>query len=50
MHDIFAVKYMDVFQVSEERLISMLEQINEQTAQRTKVTIQRRRGVLDDDY
>ncbi|GJM89637.1 hypothetical protein PR202_gb02000 [Eleusine coracana subsp. coracana] len=35
--------------VSEERLISLLEQINNQTSKQTKVTIQRRRSVLDDD-
>ncbi|XVF40200.1 hypothetical protein PTKIN_Ptkin01aG0092400 [Pterospermum kingtungense] len=35
--------------VSEERLISLLEQINTQTTKQTKVTIQRRRRVLDDD-
>ncbi|EFJ24174.1 hypothetical protein SELMODRAFT_415003 [Selaginella moellendorffii] len=35
--------------VSEERLIQLLEQINEQTKKTTKVTIQRRRNVLDDD-
>lgn len=35
--------------VSEERLIALLEQINEQTKKSTKVTIQRRRSVLDDD-
>eukprot|EP00252_Welwitschia_mirabilis_P000962 TRINITY_DN1094_c0_g1_i1.p1 TRINITY_DN1094_c0_g1~~TRINITY_DN1094_c0_g1_i1.p1 ORF type:complete len:129 (-),score=42.18 TRINITY_DN1094_c0_g1_i1:235-621(-) len=35
--------------VSEERLITLLEQINEQTKKTTKVTIQRRRSVLDDD-
>ncbi|GJP50796.1 hypothetical protein CLOM_g9959 [Closterium sp. NIES-68] len=35
--------------VSESRLITLLEQINEQTQQRTKVTIQRRRSALDDD-
>ncbi|XP_004504711.1 uncharacterized protein [Cicer arietinum] len=35
--------------VSEERLISLLEQINSQTARQTKVTIQRRRSVLEDD-
>ncbi|XVE51557.1 hypothetical protein DITRI_Ditri02bG0051500 [Diplodiscus trichospermus] len=35
--------------VSEERLISILEQINTQTTKQTKVTIQRRRSVLDDD-
>ncbi|KAF7803201.1 DNA-binding protein [Senna tora] len=35
--------------VSEERLISLLEQINNQTTKQTKVTIQRRRSVLDDD-
>ncbi|XP_010538239.1 PREDICTED: DNA-binding protein DDB_G0278111 isoform X2 [Tarenaya hassleriana] len=37
-----------VEKVSEERLISLLEQINSQTTKRTKVTIQRRRGVDDD--
>eukprot|EP00250_Pteridium_aquilinum_P017773 c2377_g1_i1 orf=210-608(+) len=35
--------------VSEERLIALLEQINEQTHKAPKVTIQRRRSVLDDD-
>lgn len=35
--------------VSEERLIQLLEQINEQTQKNTKVVIQRRRNVLDDD-
>ncbi|RZC12193.1 DNA-binding protein, partial [Glycine soja] len=35
--------------VSEERLISLLEQINNQTTRQTKVTIQRRRSVLEDD-
>ncbi|KAJ0966485.1 hypothetical protein J5N97_023402 [Dioscorea zingiberensis] len=35
--------------VSEERLISLLEQINNQTSKQTKVTIQRRRNVLEDD-
>ncbi|KAF8408963.1 hypothetical protein HHK36_005033 [Tetracentron sinense] len=35
--------------VSEERLISLLEQINNQTTKQTKVTIQRRRNVLEDD-
>ena len=35
--------------VSEERLIELLEQVNEQTSQKTKVTIQRRRRVFDDD-
>lgn len=35
--------------VSEERLISLLEQINTHTTKQTKVTIQRRRNVLDDD-
>ncbi|XP_031486252.2 uncharacterized protein LOC116254809 [Nymphaea colorata] len=35
--------------VSEERLISLLEQINNQTTRQTKVTIQRRRNVLEDD-
>ncbi|XP_039034600.1 DNA-binding protein DDB_G0278111-like [Hibiscus syriacus] len=38
-----------VEKVSEERLISLLEQINTQTTTQTKVTIQRRRSVLDDD-
>ncbi|KAJ7562859.1 hypothetical protein O6H91_03G086800 [Diphasiastrum complanatum] len=38
-----------VLQVSEERLIQLLEQINEQTQKTTKVTIQRRRSVFDDD-
>ncbi|RXH99007.1 hypothetical protein DVH24_011332 [Malus domestica] len=37
------------FQVSEEKLISLLEQINNQTNKQTKVTIQRRRSVLEDD-
>ncbi|XP_010916118.1 uncharacterized protein [Elaeis guineensis] len=35
--------------VSEERFISLLEQINIQTSKQTKVTIQRRRSVLEDD-
>ncbi|DBA76993.1 hypothetical protein WJX77_011795 [Trebouxia sp. C0004] len=35
--------------VSESRLISLLEQVNEQSSSKTKVTIQRRRA-LDDDY
>ncbi|KAK2437613.1 double-stranded DNA-binding family protein [Trifolium repens] len=35
--------------VTEERLITLLEQINSQTAKQTKVTIQRRRNVLEDD-
>ncbi|KAK9811763.1 hypothetical protein WJX72_009653 [[Myrmecia] bisecta] len=38
-----------VEKVSEERLISLLEQINEQQATKTKVTIQRRRPTFDDD-
>ncbi|KAG6581408.1 Programmed cell death protein 5 [Cucurbita argyrosperma subsp. argyrosperma] len=38
-----------VEKVSEERLITLLEQINNQTTKQTKVTIQRRRSVLDDD-
>ena len=38
-----------VEKVSEERLITLLEQINSQTTRQTKVTIQRRRSVLDDD-
>lgn len=37
-------------QVSEERLIELLEQVNQQAgAGKTRVTIQRRRTVLDDD-
>ncbi|XP_078165282.1 double-stranded DNA-binding family protein [Carex rostrata] len=35
--------------VSEEKLITLLEQINTQTSKQTKVTIQRRRSVLEDD-
>lgn len=35
--------------VTEERLITLLEQINTQTSKQTKVTIQRRRSVLEDD-
>ncbi|KAL3615168.1 hypothetical protein CASFOL_040829 [Castilleja foliolosa] len=35
--------------VSEERLISLLEQINTQTTKETKVTIKRRTSVLDDE-
>lgn len=36
--------------VSEERLIELLEQVNEQMGQKpTKVTIQRRRRVFDDE-
>ncbi|XP_057797686.1 uncharacterized protein LOC131013577 isoform X4 [Salvia miltiorrhiza] len=38
-----------VEKVSEERLISLLEQINTQTSKETKVTIRRRTSVLDDD-
>ncbi|EEF42709.1 DNA-binding protein DDB_G0278111 [Ricinus communis] len=38
-----------VEKVSEEKLISLLEQINNQATKQTKVTIQRRRSVLDDD-
>jgi programmed cell death protein 5 len=37
-----------VEKVSEERLITLLEQINSQTTKQTKVTYQRRRGVDDD--
>jgi len=40
---------MAFMQVSESRLISLLEQVNEQNTSKTKVTIQRRRA-LDDDY
>lgn len=36
--------------VSEARLIELLEQVSEQTEKKTKVTIQRRRGALDDDW
>lgn len=36
-------------QVSEDRLIELLEQVNEQTQQKTTVTIQRRRA-FDDDF
>lgn len=35
--------------VTEEALIGLLEQINEQTASKTKVTIQRRRMFDDED-
>mmetsp|Transcript_21038 Transcript_21038/g.50217 ORF Transcript_21038/g.50217 Transcript_21038/m.50217 type:complete len:128 (+) Transcript_21038:110-493(+) len=35
--------------VSEEQLISLLEQINEHHSSKPKVTIQRRRNVLEDD-
>ncbi|MCD7461447.1 hypothetical protein HAX54_046136 [Datura stramonium] len=35
--------------VSEQKLIELLEQINTQTSKQTKVTIQRRRNVLEDD-
>ncbi|XP_039133999.1 DNA-binding protein DDB_G0278111-like [Dioscorea cayenensis subsp. rotundata] len=35
--------------VSEEKFISLLKQINDQTSKQTKVTIQRRRNVLEDD-
>ncbi|KAG8365595.1 hypothetical protein BUALT_Bualt18G0122100 [Buddleja alternifolia] len=38
-----------VEKVSEERLITLLEQINTQTTKETKVTIRRRPSVLDDD-
>lgn len=38
-----------VEKVSEERLISLLEQINTQTTKETKVTIRRRPSVLDDE-
>lgn len=38
-----------VEKVTEERLITLLEQINTETAKQTKVTIQRRRNVLEDD-
>ncbi|XP_074269703.1 uncharacterized protein LOC141592780 [Silene latifolia] len=35
--------------VTEEKLITLLEQINTQTTKQTRVTIQRRRSVLEDD-
>ncbi|KAH6765252.1 double-stranded DNA-binding family protein [Perilla frutescens var. hirtella] len=38
-----------VEKVSEEKLISLLEQINTKTTKETKVTIRRRTSVLDDD-
>ena len=38
-----------MLQVSEERLIQLLGQVNEQTATRSKVTVQRRRPIWDDD-
>ena len=37
------------WQVSEEGLKRMLEQISEQQASKTKVTVQRRRPQFDDD-
>lgn len=36
--------------VSDDQLLQLLEQINEQTASKTKITIQRRRNVLEDDF
>lgn len=36
--------------VSEEALIGLLEQVNEQTVSKTKVTIQRRRMFDEDDF
>ncbi|KAI3435780.1 hypothetical protein D9Q98_001838 [Chlorella vulgaris] len=36
--------------VSEPRLIELLEKVSEQSEKKSKVTIQRRRGVLDDDW
>lgn len=36
-------------QVTEDRLIELLEQVNEQSGSKTRVTIQRRRA-LDDDF
>jgi hypothetical protein len=36
-------------QVSEERLRSMLEQISERDSKQSKITIQRRRPVFDED-
>jgi len=40
---------MHVLQVSEEKLIQLLGQVNEQTATSSKITMQRRRPVWDDD-
>ncbi len=37
-------------QLSEERLVGLLEQISEKNSTRTKVTIQRRRPAFDDDF
>ena len=39
---------MAILQVTEERLIELLEQVAEHTSQRTKVTIQRRQRADDD--
>lgn len=45
------IAFVLLLQVSEEKLISLLEQINTQASSRsqTKVTIQRRRTAWDDD-
>ena len=37
-------------QLSEERLVGLLEQISEKNSSRTKVIIQRRRPAFDDDF
>jgi hypothetical protein len=36
-------------QVSDEQLVNLMEQVNERTQQKTKVTIHRRRAFDDDD-
>lgn len=35
--------------ITEDRLITLLQQVNEQTEKKTKVSIIRRRSALDDD-
>lgn len=40
---------MLTLQISEERLISLLGQMNEQSAKSSKVTVQRRRRVWEED-
>ena len=37
-------------QLSEDRLVGLLEQISEKNSARTKVTIQRKRPAFDDDF
>ena len=39
-----------LLQLSEERLVGVLEQISEKNSTRTKVIIQRRRPAFDDDF